>query len=433
MAISAVTACNKDKEAQVEDGKIFPGDKDNILIEVTLPSSTSSTDVIYLAGAVTGGQENAAAFKLARSSKGGNVLAAYLDPNDFIGGKTLADPFWFVSKEKGIEVDASGNPATHTIADAKKGGAYSIEVKAWKGKSGGDTPGGDTPGGDTPGGDTPGGDTPGGDTPGGDTPGGDTPGGDTPGGDTPGGDTPGGDTPGGAKLYVYDTHGWGTGMHLWAWNETGNLTGSDWPGNKSASGTETVSGNEFLVFELDESFFGNIYIIFTNGSGAQTVDYGPVAVADGSTFFYNILSSTDGSGHYEVQVISPDSFTPGDTPGGDTPGGDYWSLMGNFGGSDEWSYVESSAHYTTEGEDTWEFKFTYTAGLLFKFLKNHDWAQGDYGMGSMDAVPLPFSSDVALTASGQNIELSGVDDGASLTVYLHLHKNPVDFWVSVNQ
>lgn len=532
VAALALVACNKDKKSGVEDGAVFPGDPDNILIEVTVPQNTASTDEVFLAGPVTGGQEDSPAFKLKRSSKSGNVLAAYLDPNDFIGGKTLADPFWFVSKALGVEVDANGNKVTHTLADAAVGKCYNITLKAWKGKGSGEQ-GGDQPGGDQPGGDEPGGDEPGGDEPGGDTPpqpedgsalvyvydisgfgdmwlyawqgaqGSDSAGTvpDTPafpgvknegtetinghsfykftlgaaylgkeinvifddGSPADGKQTDntaltfaaktvryftapwglpaeeiadpasfnpgGGDTPpeppqpgtGSAKIYVYDGKGWGMDMHLWAWNSDSNLCGSDWPGTKTPSATETVSGNVFYVFDLDSSFMGEISFLICNSNGtSQTADYGPVTIADGGKYYYDISGIS-------IAVINPENFNPGGQSSSDV-----WSICGNFGGGADWSDLDMDK-VNSPGEDTWHAVFTYTTGLVFKFRKNHDWAQGDYGYSGGSAISLPLSADIPLTQAGGDISLTGVNDGATLELWIHFHKDPVDFWVQARQ
>lgn len=74
---------------------------DAILLEVVVPTSTTKTDELYVAGAFSGGDEAAKSnskFRLTPHPDSDAKWGVYLNPSDFVGGKTLADGFHFISK-----------------------------------------------------------------------------------------------------------------------------------------------------------------------------------------------------------------------------------------------------------------------------------------------------------------------------------------------
>lgn len=116
-------SCKKDDEPKA--------DKTQILIKVTIPENTQADDNIYIVGPLTGGDAFSVGnpqWKLTRSGSNCNIL---LEPEGFIGGKTLADGFWFASEKKGREVGADGKEVTRTLS-AKTGKEYQFVVAAWK-------------------------------------------------------------------------------------------------------------------------------------------------------------------------------------------------------------------------------------------------------------------------------------------------------------
>ena len=117
-----LTSCQNSKPPVVSDSRVQ--------LTVTIPESTPADDIIYVAGPFTGGETFSVGnpqWKLTRSGSKCNIL---LDQESFIGGKTLADGFWFVSEQKGREVDASGKELTRTLTP-EPGKEYQYVVAAW--------------------------------------------------------------------------------------------------------------------------------------------------------------------------------------------------------------------------------------------------------------------------------------------------------------
>ena len=108
VALAVITSCQNSKPPVVLDSRID--------ISVLIPDTTPSGDAIYIAGPFTGGEGFSVgnpAWKLQRSGVNCNIK---LSPDTFIGNKTLADGFWFVSEQQGAELDAEGKAVVRTLS-----------------------------------------------------------------------------------------------------------------------------------------------------------------------------------------------------------------------------------------------------------------------------------------------------------------------------
>ena len=104
-------------------------------INASLPEDTGDDDAVYIIGDFNGGEEFALGNPAWKLQKGSTKWTVGLDPEKFIGGKTLADGYFLMHLTRGVEVDASGAPVVRTL-DAVAGKTYEIEVVAWEKEAG---------------------------------------------------------------------------------------------------------------------------------------------------------------------------------------------------------------------------------------------------------------------------------------------------------
>lgn len=115
-------ACQNSKPPVVQDTRVQ--------ITVTIPDDTPSGDAIYICGPLTGGDAFAVGNPQWKCARSGNKCTIALDQESFIGRKTLADGFWFISGQKGREVGADGKEVIRTL-NANPGDSYEFIVAAW--------------------------------------------------------------------------------------------------------------------------------------------------------------------------------------------------------------------------------------------------------------------------------------------------------------
>lgn len=104
-----------------------------ILLEVIVPSTTKTDDVIYISGPFNGGDEVAEAdvrWHLEKSTTIDKKWGIYLDPSTFVDGKTLADGYRFVSVREGEERTARNEDVNRTENPAP-GTSTNIYVAHW--------------------------------------------------------------------------------------------------------------------------------------------------------------------------------------------------------------------------------------------------------------------------------------------------------------
>ena len=119
-----VFGCKKES-----DDKDSPS-QEPFTVEVTLPDDTAQTDEVYIIGAFNGGQEYALGNPLWKLTGTALNRSIVLDPATFIGGKTLADGWWFQSPTRGMEVTSDG------AAVVRNRELTSVTVEAWEKEAG---------------------------------------------------------------------------------------------------------------------------------------------------------------------------------------------------------------------------------------------------------------------------------------------------------
>lgn len=128
-----LAACSKDEiifDHELPQFETRPG---LMLLEVIMPQGTNSTDMLYIAGEFNGGIDAALAdprWQLEKASGNDAKWGIYLDPADFVEGKTLADGYYFYSKEQREERTLRNEECVHTEAPAV-GARLNITVTRW--------------------------------------------------------------------------------------------------------------------------------------------------------------------------------------------------------------------------------------------------------------------------------------------------------------
>ena len=102
------------------------------LLEVIVPQGTMASDKIYIIGEFNGGMEAVGnpMWQLEKASDTDVKWGIYLNPSDFIGGKTLKDGYTFYSVEQGEERSLDNAPVVHTEAP-KVGERLNVLVYRW--------------------------------------------------------------------------------------------------------------------------------------------------------------------------------------------------------------------------------------------------------------------------------------------------------------
>ena len=105
-----------------------------ILIEAILPTATAADDEVYIAGPFAGDSlyvVGKSMYRLAHSSTVTEKWGIYLDPSSFKDGKTLADGFYFVNVQQGLERTVKNEDALHTL-NASVGQRYNVYAERWR-------------------------------------------------------------------------------------------------------------------------------------------------------------------------------------------------------------------------------------------------------------------------------------------------------------
>lgn len=121
MLLPLLAGCSKDEiifDSELPRFELRPGYQ---LLEVIVPQGTMPTDKIYIVGEFNGGQEAAVGnpmWQLEKASDTDVKWGIYLNPDDFVDGKTLADGYTFYNSEQGEERSLDNQPVLHTEAPA---------------------------------------------------------------------------------------------------------------------------------------------------------------------------------------------------------------------------------------------------------------------------------------------------------------------------
>lgn len=119
MLLPLLAGCSKDEiifDSELPRFELRPGYQ---LLEVIVPQGTMPTDKIYIVGEFNGGQEVAVGnpmWQLEKASDTDVKWGIYLNPDDFVDGKTLADGYTFYNSEQGEERSLDNQPVLHTEA-----------------------------------------------------------------------------------------------------------------------------------------------------------------------------------------------------------------------------------------------------------------------------------------------------------------------------
>lgn len=224
MLLPLIAACSKDEIVFDVELPRFELREGYQLLEVIVPQGTMPTDKIYIVGPFNGGAEAAVGdprWQLEKAADTDAKWGVYLNPADFVDGKTLADGYTFVSVEQGEERSLDNKPVTHTEAPAV-GDRINVIVYRWADYF-----------------------------------------------NTPA--DPGEVDHDGYAIYVVDNSGY-EDLALYAWGDAEVFGG--WPGIKP-TGEVTIDGINYKYFDtgaLNEGM--NINLIFNNnGGGKQLPDY----------------------------------------------------------------------------------------------------------------------------------------------------------------
>ena len=223
----ALAGCAKDEIVFNHEQPAFDTKDGQILIEAILPTATAVDDEIYIAGPFAGDSAAVvgnASYLLTHSDKIAQKWGIYLDPSSFKDGKTLADGFYFVNVQQGIERSVKNEDVLHTL-DAQPGNSYNVYADRWRAffESGSEVE------------------------------------------ET----LPAHD---GIRIYIVDETGWDA-IALYQWGDVNDF-GGGWPGVQ-LSGTAKISGKDYPYFEFGEDLMGlSQNLIFNNnGGGTQLADY----------------------------------------------------------------------------------------------------------------------------------------------------------------
>ena len=105
-----------------------------ILIEAIAPAGLSATDAVYIAGPALGDSATvvqSTRYQMELAPDFNRKWGVYLNPADFLDGKTLADGFYFVVKDRGHERTPLNAEPEHTL-NAATGQVYTVYMAgAW--------------------------------------------------------------------------------------------------------------------------------------------------------------------------------------------------------------------------------------------------------------------------------------------------------------
>ena len=128
-----LNGCDDDEIVFEHEQPHFELRNDAILLEVIMPQGTAADETIFIAGDFNGGEEAASQdlrWQLEKASDSDIKWGIYLNPADFVSGKTLADGFYFVSKKQGVERTVKDEESIHTL-NVGVGTRTNIYVNRW--------------------------------------------------------------------------------------------------------------------------------------------------------------------------------------------------------------------------------------------------------------------------------------------------------------
>ena len=133
VALVMTTGCSKEEIVFESELPQFETRQGYELLEVIMPQETGVDDNIYIVGEFNGGLDAALAnpmWELEKSPTSDYKWGIYLDPNDFVNGKTLADGYYFYNKQMREERTALNKEAMH-YENCPVGGRINVTVVRW--------------------------------------------------------------------------------------------------------------------------------------------------------------------------------------------------------------------------------------------------------------------------------------------------------------
>ena len=133
LLLPLLAGCSKDEIVFDSELPRFPLRPGYQLIEAIVPLGTLTTDKIYIVGDFNGGEEAIGdpRWLMEKAPDTDAKWGIYLNPDDFVKGKTLADGYSFYSDEQGWEVTPEGERAVHTDAPAT-GARLNVLLYSWE-------------------------------------------------------------------------------------------------------------------------------------------------------------------------------------------------------------------------------------------------------------------------------------------------------------
>ena len=245
---AAFASCAPEEITFSHENPAFEAKEGMILIEAIAPAGIVAGDEIYIIGPAIGDSASVVGVKpeyqLEQSTTVSRKWGVYLNPANFLEGKTLADGFRFVALDKGHEVTPLNEEPNHTL-NAVTGKSYNVYMAgAWSN------------------------------------------------------DflvRPLVELPEhlNFRVYIIDNTGWegDQEVHLYMYGDKNDLGGA-WPGI-AVSGTEELGGITYKYFDLGpEANQLEEHLIFNNnGNGAQTPgDQEPIITFENADYFFKVTA-----------------------------------------------------------------------------------------------------------------------------------------------
>jgi hypothetical protein len=250
--LTLLCSCDKDEIIFDHELPMFETREGYQLLEVIMPQGTATDDEIYIVGAFNGGEDAAVGnpqWQLEKAQQSDVKWGIYLDPSNFVNGKTLADGYYFYSKAQGAERTVRNADILH-YENPAVGSRQNVYVGQWAKYF----------------------------------------------------ETPvNADeiTHDGYTVFVSNQTGWDD-VTLYMWGDVNDLNGG-WPG-MTPTGTQTINGVSYLYFDMGEANTGLAEdLIFSNNGSSQLPDFAFTIDHD----VYLEISKTG------AKEIDPETYTPG--------------------------------------------------------------------------------------------------------------------------
>lgn len=256
MLLPILAACSKEEIVFDIELPRFDVREGYQLLEVIVPQNTNPTDEIYIIGEFNGNMEAVGdpRWQLEKASDTDGKFGIYLNPADFVGGKTLADGYTFFNKEQGVERSLENDTVIHRVNPAV-GTRQKENIIVYRWADYFNKP-----------------------------------------------VDPGEIVHDGYVIYVVDNTGWDE-LAMYAWGDAEAFGG--WPGMQP-TGKVTIDGVEYKYFDTGVNNEGlNENLIFNNnGNGVQLADYNVTLNQD-----YYLEITTEGVNEFDPSnVVSHDGY-----------------------------------------------------------------------------------------------------------------------------